>query len=136
MLDRREKHLLLCAVIGMSLSGALHAADAGRAAEARKTYEAERARCLGAPATEDRKACLREAGAALAEAKAGRLAAGSDFEENRLARCDVHKDQAEHDYCLRRMKGEGTISGSVEDGGILRELTVVVPADEAGRRSN
>ena len=29
MLDRREKQLLLCAVIGMSLSGALRAADEG-----------------------------------------------------------------------------------------------------------
>ena len=136
MLDRREKQLLLCAVIGMSLSGALQAADTGRVSEARNAYQAERARCLGEPATEDRTACLREAGAALAEAKAGRLAAGTDFEQNRLARCDVHKVQAEHDYCLRRMRGEGKVSGSVEGGGILRELTVVVPADEESRRSN
>jgi hypothetical protein len=136
MLDRREKQLLLCAVIGLSLSGALQAADAGRAAEARKAFQAERARCQSDPAVLDRAACVREAGAAYEEEKAGRLAAGTDFEQNRLARCDVHKDQAEHDYCLRRMKGEGTVSGSVEGGGILRELTVVLPADDKGERSN
>jgi hypothetical protein len=30
--------------------------------------------------------------------------------------------------CLARMRGEGTVSGSVEAGGILREKVTVVPA--------
>ncbi len=74
---------------------------------------------------------LREAGAARAEAKRGILGKDDDpaqFERNRLARCDVHQGE-DRELCLRRMRGEGTVSGSVEGGGILRELRVTVPAD-------
>lgn len=74
---------------------------------------------------------LREAGAARAEAKRGILGKDDDpaeFERNRLARCDLHQGE-DRELCLRRMRGEGTVSGSVEGGGILRELHVTVPAD-------
>jgi len=74
---------------------------------------------------------LREAGAARAEAKRGVLGKDdnpADFERNRLARCDLHQGE-DRELCLRRMRGEGTVSGSVEGGGILRELRVTVPAD-------
>ena len=75
---------------------------------------------------------LREAGAARAEAKRGILGKDdnpAEFERNRLARCDRHTGE-DRDYCLRRMKGEGTVSGSVEGGGILRELRVTIPAEQ------
>lgn len=75
---------------------------------------------------------LREAGAARAEAKRGILGRDdnpAEFERNRLARCDLHKGE-DRDLCLRRMKGEGTVSGSVEGGGILRELRVTVPVEQ------
>jgi hypothetical protein len=74
---------------------------------------------------------VREAGAAKQEARQGILARGenpAEFERNRLARCDKHTGD-DRDYCIRRMNGEGTISGSVEGGGIYRELRVQVPAD-------
>ena len=96
------------------------------------TFAQERAACDSSTLV-DRTACRREAGAARVEARRGTLAAddNTDFEKNRLARCDLHKNADERDYCLRRMRGEGTTSGSVEGGGILRELTVIVPAEEA-----
>ncbi len=74
---------------------------------------------------------LREAGAARAEAKRGILGKDdnpAEFERNRLARCDLHQGE-DRELCLRRMRGEGSVSGSVEGGGILRELRVTVPAD-------
>jgi len=73
---------------------------------------------------------LREAGAARAEAKRGVLGKDdnpAEFERNRLARCDRHTGE-DRELCIRRMNGEGTITGSVEGGGILRELHVTVPA--------
>jgi hypothetical protein len=76
----------------------------------------------------DRATCLREAGAALQEAKRGRSGdAQGAYERNRLLRCDRLAAEERED-CLRRMRGEGTVSGSVESGGIYRELRTTVPA--------
>jgi hypothetical protein len=74
----------------------------------------------------------REAGAARDEARRGVLARGEDaaeFERNRLARCDRHQG-LDRDLCIRRMNGEGTVSGSIEGGGLYRELRVQVPATQ------
>ena len=82
------------------------------------------------PGTNARDSSVREARAARQEARRGRLtenATPDQQERNRYARCDAHAAQ-DRDYCMRRMNGEGTVSGSVEGGGILRELTVTVPA--------
>jgi hypothetical protein len=74
----------------------------------------------------------REAGAARDEARRGVLARGEDatvFEKNKLARCDKHTGE-DRDLCIRRMNGEGTVTGSVEGGGLYRELRVQVPAQQ------
>ena len=110
----------------------LSASAAGPArTTAADTFAQERAACDSSTVI-DRTACRREAGAARIEARRGTLTAddNTDFEKNRLARCDLHKNAEERDYCLRRMRGEGTTTGSVEGGGILRELTVIVPAED------
>ena len=61
-------------------------------------------------------------------AKRGRLGDGqSSYEQNRLARCD-RLPAGDREDCVRRMHGEGTVSGSVEGGGIYRELRTTVPA--------
>jgi len=73
---------------------------------------------------------VREAGAAREEARRGILGRDdnpAEFERNRLARCDKHSGE-DRELCIRRMNGEGTVSGSVEGGGVLRELRVQVPA--------
>jgi hypothetical protein len=72
----------------------------------------------------------REAGAARVEARRGELARGENaaqFEQNKYARCDKHSGE-DRELCIRRMNGEGTVSGSVQGGGIYRELRVTVPA--------
>lgn len=124
--------LAFCALGALALPAP--AADTERRSESsaiHRRYLSERAGCESLSGDE-RKTCLREAGAAQYEARRGTLSdEGGDFEKNQLARCDVHKRADEREYCLRRMRGEGTVSGSVEGGGLLRELTVVVPADEA-----
>jgi hypothetical protein len=104
------------------------AADAGAQANAQRVYERDRAACLAGRTSQDRDTCLREAGAARQEATRGRLGDGeAEFERNRLLRCD-HQPAEDRAACIRRMNGEGITSGSVEGGGIYRELTVPVPA--------
>jgi hypothetical protein len=74
----------------------------------------------------------REAWAARDEARRGILGKDdnpAEFERNRLARCDRHQGE-DRDLCIRRMQGEGTVTGSVEGGGILRELRITVPAGQ------
>jgi hypothetical protein len=92
-------------------------------------FQRELAACQRIADPDAHRTCRREAYAARDEARHGTLAEGADFERNKLARCEAHKDAAERDYCLRRMRGEGTVSGSVEGGGLLRELRVIVPAE-------
>ncbi len=85
---------------------------------------------MSAGADEDRAACLKEAGAALQAARRGDLEDNPGvYETNRLARC-AYLPQGDREDCERRMKGEGTTSGSVEGGGIYRELRTQVPAGE------
>ena len=76
---------------------------------------------------------VHEAQAARQEARQGKLKDPVDAaqqERNRYARCEVHKGE-DRELCIRRMNGEGTITGSVAGGGLLRELTVTVPADQS-----
>ena len=75
-----------------------------------------------------RDASAREAQAARLEARRGRLQdeTPAQLERNRYVRCEGLPVD-DRDYCIRRMNGEGTVSGSVEGGGVLRELRVTVP---------
>jgi hypothetical protein len=93
-------------------------------ADARARYASERAACLKGSSNQDRATCLKEAGAALQEARRGQLAtaAGSELESNRVARCEVQRG-ADRDDCVLRMQGAGTAPGSAQGGGILRELS-------------
>jgi hypothetical protein len=112
------------------LLAASGANDPGKdAAAAREAFQRELAACVQIADADARRDCRREAYAARDEARRGTLDEGADFERNKFARCEAHKDLAERDYCLRRMRGEGTVSGSVQGGGILRELKVIVPAE-------
>jgi hypothetical protein len=110
---------------------ALLCAAAATAAErggANAVYQRDRAACLRGDTTQDRETCLREAGAARVEARRGGLTEGQgELERNQLLRCE-QQPAADREACIRRMRGEGTTSGSVEGGGIIRELVVPVPA--------
>lgn len=123
--------MALCLAGGMSccMAAAKGKAASATAKESRAEYQAERAACMK-QSTEDQAACLREAGAAQQAARHGELDDhGANFEQNRLARCSHLKGDDQKD-CERRMHGEGTVSGSVEGGGIYRELHTTVPAEE------
>lgn len=93
--------------------------------------DAQRAACQRAP-YEDRRACLREIGAARQEAQRGRLADGGNasvYHRNALRRCEAlpAADQAD---CRARIES-GTTTGGVPQGGVLREYRQVIPASPA-----
>jgi hypothetical protein len=118
----------LCVLATTSVSAQAPAGDS-----AQRVFEQERARCMRAPASEDRAACLQSAGAALEEAKRGRLdVASHPYEDNSTRRCEA-LPQSDRDDCVRRIHGEGVTSGSVKDGGIYREITTVQPGTATNR---
>ena len=114
--------------VGASLLLVAGAAMAAKASDAQLRYQQERKACLSGASKQDRAACLREADAALQEARRGRLAAdgGAKLGDNAVARCAA-LPPADRDECVTRMR-EGTTSGSAAQGGVLRELVRPVPA--------
>ena len=98
------------------------AADNASAADSTARYQQERAMCMSGQSNQDRATCMREAGAALAQAKRGGTDDGSaNYSRNASKRCDGLPDE-DRKACMSRMMGQGTTSGSVAGGGIYREL--------------
>jgi hypothetical protein len=112
----------LCMIGCFVWGSAAWAADHGNPSDAQARYQIERARCINGESHQDKSTCLREAGAALDEAKRGGLNDGqAPYEQNKLLRCNLQPEDDRGD-CLRRMHGEGVTTGSAEDGGVLQEL--------------
>ncbi len=89
-------------------------------------YAAERAVCTSGESNQDRATCLKEAEAAQQESKTKNSQPGeaqAQYRQNALVRCDALPAD-ERLACQRRMDGEGTTSGNVRDGGLIRELVV------------
>ena len=107
---------LLLATAALACSMPALAADK---AAARSDHDSQRARCLSGQSHQDRATCLREAAAAREESRRGGLTSSDNYRANALSRCDrlPSADQAE---CRKRI-GQGSASGSVEAGGVLRE---------------
>ncbi len=122
--------LSLCAASGVAISTFAFAGPG--ASDAQANYQRDRAACLSGNTNQDRATCLREAGAALVEARRGGLTSTDDgtYVKNSMDRC-VPLPAADQEDCVRRMQGEGTVVGSVEEGGIYRELHRTVPLKDA-----
>lgn len=121
--------LLACAgaITSTPMTAQATAGSAGASPpDARSRYEQERAACLSGQSGQERSSCLREAAAARAEAGRGGTAGENAAAYARNARLRCERLPAEQrDDCLARMEGQGTTSGSVAGGGILRELVTV-----------
>ena len=113
--------------------GCAQALAAGQtsAAEAQTRYQQERAVCTSGASNQDRATCLREAGAAFAQARKGDLNDGpAAYGRNARQRCEA-LPAADREACVARMEGQGTASGSVAAGGIYRELVTRESAEPA-----
>jgi hypothetical protein len=119
-------------------SSAAPAASAAAAApsDAMARYQKERAACLSGQSNQDRTTCLKEAGAALAEARHRGLGGNGGPQVRALNASERCKGlpTADAQACMARMQGAGSTSGSVAGGGILRELVTVEPAASAASR--
>jgi hypothetical protein len=128
---------------GIFLSSAVLSASAmaatGAATDIDSKYREDRAKCLMGQTNQDQPTCLREAGAARDAAKQGQLNDGdAKYRRNSKERCKALTGDEASD-CKARMNGKGSVSGSVGQGGVLREtvtheikpLEVVEPAASA-----
>ena len=133
---RRGLRLLRRAAAATLLAGAATVLAAPDRPAVEERYRQERAACERLEAGQDQAACLREAAAARAQALQGALDDGApDYRDNSLARCRMLQGDDRRD-CLSRMTGAGSVSGSVEGGGVLREFTtreLGTPAQPSGR---
>ena len=125
----RVNHLQRLTILALAI-GCLPAAWAAGnkgVSEAQKRYNEERARCLSGQSNQDRATCLKEAGAALQEARRNRLesGAGANFQANATARCNA-QPAADREACVQRIIGAGSTQGSVEAGGLIRRTETPV----------
>lgn len=106
------------------LSPVAFAADAAQA-----QYQVDVQHCNSTPGI-DKKACMREAGAALEASRRNTLTTPSADAANldRTRRCNALPADQRQD-CLTLMDSPNTrTQGSVQGGGILRETTITIPA--------
>lgn len=123
----RHHHAAWLAAALLALGGAAQAAPAAKNVDPlRLQYERERADCMTGRNRQPRDVCLREAGAAYAQARQGRLTPPSDNSDqwaaNALKRCEVQQGE-DRSLCERRVR-EGVVVGSVDGGGEIKTLTV------------
>ena len=121
------------------IAGALlvPAAQAVQAAAAQTEAKAAPARSRGACPTvrgDARDNCLSEASTRLASTRPSHPAENPEqLMRNALRRCEPLRDPDRQD-CVARIRGEGTSTGSVAEGGIYRELVTrevgAMPAPE------
>lgn len=105
---------------------------AGDRAGSDAQYRADRQVCMAKTDPEARRDCLRDVGAARQEALRGTRDPGVDsaqLERNATARCNVHKDKIDRALCAQMARGEGQASGSVEGGGVIRQIEVEIDTD-------
>ncbi|OOG80854.1 hypothetical protein B0E41_19590 [Hydrogenophaga sp. A37] len=98
-------------------------------------YQRDRSACAGKEDLSSREACLREAGAVRQEALQGKVGDNTtpdDWRRNAMVRCQAHQNAFERSECERRMMGEGQVRGSVESGGVLREIITIIPPATPG----
>ncbi len=102
---------------------AAHAAPAtAQVSSAEQRYQQERSHCLEGRSHQDRETCLKEAVNARAEArKQPETGTQQDWQRNALARCELVQAK-DKDACVALVKGKGQQSGSVEGGGVIKEI--------------
>lgn len=122
--------VMVAAVAGFGSSYAV--AQTSSTNDAQQRYQAEAERCRSGQTSQDQQTCLREAGAALEEARRNRLTTGSpSFDQNQRMRCDSLSG-AQREDCMQLMSDpNATVRGSIDGGGVIRQTTITVPGDSS-----
>jgi hypothetical protein len=114
---------LLCAHVAT-----VAAQDRGERA---RRFEADQRACQDGKSGQAFEPCMKEARAVQAQRLDSTPSADAEqLRRNGLMRCDALKGD-DRVACDARMRGEGTVSGSVAGGGILRELITTDAPDGA-----
>jgi hypothetical protein len=93
-------------------------------------FEADRQACLSGTSGQAFEPCMKEAKAVLALRPDAKPSASPEkLQRDSTGRCEFLTGE-DRVACAARMRGEGTVSGSIAGGGILRELvtTEVMPS--------
>lgn len=126
---------LRATLLAAGLGCAILFAPTTQAAAPTSQYQQDVQRCNTTPGI-DKKACLKEAGAAAQAAHRDALSSPSPQagEMNRSQRCSTLPADQRQDCMTLMGDNNATQQGSVESGGILRETTITIPApaDSAG----
>lgn len=118
--------VLAAVLMGGLIANPAWAAAKSDSSEMAARYQQERSACLAKADSYDRSVCLQDAAAAYAEDKRRglRKVPDADYQANQMRRCETLPGNYRQD-CIARMKGAGTAVGSVESGGIYRELVTI-----------
>ena len=111
------------ALLAMSLPVLAQGASPGKAS-IEANYQRDRAACAAITVPADRTNCLRDAGAARAQAlRIGQSTpSNEELTRNAVQRCQQQPSSEQRVICERMARGEGKVSGSVQGGGVIREL--------------
>jgi len=116
--------LALALLSGTASQAAGQAASQERPAAIEARFQLERKTCLDGRSGQNQATCLKEAGAARADALHHRLDNGEDKatrQANALTRCAV-QSAGDRAACEMLARGQGMESGSVRDGGVIKEI--------------
>ena len=115
-----------CLAILAALPAGAATASNSNQAERRAIYERDRAACETGRSTQERSLCLHDVTVAFRMPHTNKPydLDPSTYLRNQALRCGPLKDK-DLEACMARMRGAGSTSGSVESGGILRELTTI-----------
>jgi hypothetical protein len=117
----RPNRVLLALLVTLASATAL-AAGKPPTSDARVRYQRESAACSAIRDFDNRANCLSEASTRLAGTQPSLAEEAPDvLQRNVLMRCQPLPEPLRAD-CMARMQGRGTTSGSVDAGGIYREL--------------
>lgn len=131
-LNTRWAALALTALLATTTA---QAAGKNSALTPQQRFQQEAAACMRLSQADNRSNCLSEASTRLAQTQPTPPSeAASVLAENARKRCEPLPDNL-REACELRMRGAGTVSGSVEAGGIYRELVTITTEPDAAMDS-
>jgi hypothetical protein len=85
--------------------------------------------CTEGKSNQDLATCLKEAVSARDQARRGDLITedAQTLAVNALLRCRVHRSTVDRQACENMVRGEGEVSGTVQAGGRIQQITTVLP---------
>ena len=131
--QRVTARTIICGAFGaLVLSSSVMAAPAADTTSIEAQYKRDVANCNSGKTNQAKQVCLQEAGAARVEARRNNLTTSSGrYEQNAIQRCQ-RLPASDRAACEAQMAGQGQTYGSVQGGGVLREMTIQVPAGTPG----